>query len=322
MQGLAAWSAFAVCGGAIAVAGAALCREAHVIARRTGLAHGWIGLTLLAAVTSLPELAVGVTSVAFAGLPEIAVADVLGSCLFNMAILGAMLAWVGDEGRGRRASAMHFRAAAYCIALLGIAAAGLALHQAGFEVRFGHVGYYTPAIAVGYLLAMHGATRRDASDEDGLEPDVPERTLAQAGLRYAGAAIVVAAAGSALPFLSERIVATMGWSQSFFGTLFVGAATSLPEVAVTVAAVRSGAIEMALGNLLGSNLFDLAVLAVDDVLYFPGPLLAAISPAHGIAALAAAVMTALPLLGATRRVGLSLLGIYLAAAFLLYRAGA
>ncbi len=320
MQGLVAWGAFAACGGAIAVAGAALCREAHVIARRTGLAHGWIGLTLLAAVTSLPELAVGVTSVAFAGLPEIAVADVLGSCLFNMAILGAMLVCVGDEGRGRRASAMHFRAAAYCIALLGIAAAGLALHQAGFEMRFGHVGYYTPAIAVGYLLAMNGATRRNAS-EDSLEPDVPERTLAQAGLRYAGAAIVVAAAGSALPFLSERIVATMGWSQSFFGTLFVGAATSLPEVAVTVAAVRSGAIEMALGNLLGSNLFDLAVLAVDDVLYFPGPLLAAISPAHGIAALAAAVMTALPLLGATRRVGLSLVGIYLAAAFLLYCAG-
>lgn len=58
------------------------------------------------------------------------------------------------------------------------------------------------------------------------------------------------------------------------GTQFVAAATSLPELAVTIAAVRIGAVDMAVANLLGSNLFDMLVLAVDDFFYVPGPLLA------------------------------------------------
>jgi cation:H+ antiporter len=89
----------------------------------------------------------------------------------------------------------------------------------------------------------------------------------------------------------------MGWKQTFVGTLFVAAATSTPEVVVTIAAVRLGALDLAIGNLLGSNLFNSLILAVDDLCFLPGPLLAHVSPVHTVSALSALIMTALAIIG-------------------------
>jgi cation:H+ antiporter len=96
--------------------------------------------------------------------------------------------------------------------------------------------------------------------------------------RYAVAAVAVAAAGTWLPFIGVNIAEAMGWRTSFVGTLFIAGATSLPEFVVTIGALRIGALDMAIANLLGSNLFDILVLAVDDLAYVRGPLLSAVSP--------------------------------------------
>jgi cation:H+ antiporter len=61
-------------------------------------------------------------------------------------------------------------------------------------------------------------------------------------------------------------------------------ATSIPELATTMAALRMGLPDLALANLLGSNLFDLLIVAVDDMAYLPGPLLPAASPGHAVTA--------------------------------------
>jgi cation:H+ antiporter len=73
--------------------------------------------------------------------------------------------------------------------------------------------------------------------------------------------------------------------------------TSLPEAVVTVAAVRIGALDMAIGNLFGSNLFNISILALDDLLYIHGPLLARVSPAHAVSALSAIMMTGVAIVG-------------------------
>ncbi len=105
-------------------------------------------------------------------------------------------------------------------------------------------------------------------------------TLRGAALRYAAAASVVAAAGTWLPFVGQEIAEAMGWKTTFVGTLFIAGATSVPELVVTVSALRLGAADMAIAGLLGSNLFDILILAVDDIAYRKGPLLHAASPAH------------------------------------------
>jgi cation:H+ antiporter len=124
----------------------------------------------------------------------------------------------------------------------------------------------------------------------------------------------------------------MGWNKSFVGSLFVALATSMPELAVTLSALRMGALDMAIGNLLGSNLFNALILAVDDVFYHPGVLLANVSPVHAVTAASAITMTGLATVGLFFRPGsrvlravgwisLGLLAMYLLNTYVLYLYG-
>ncbi len=116
-------------------------------------------------------------------------------------------------------------------------------------------------------------------------------TLRSAALRYAAAAGVIAVAGSWLPFVGEEIATTMGWKTTLVGTPLIAGTTSVPELVVTISALRRGAEDMAIGSLLGSNLFDILIVAVDDLAYRKGPLLLAVSPAHAITAVAGTIMS-------------------------------
>ena len=122
-------------------------------------------------------------------------------------------------------------------------------------------------------------------------------TLRQAVLRYAFHAAVVVVAATFLPSLAERIAAMTGLGQTFVGSIFVAIATSLPEVTVSVAALRMGAVDMAVGNIFGSNLFNMLILAVQDVFYFKGPILSFVSSGQMVPALTAMAMTGLAIAG-------------------------
>jgi cation:H+ antiporter len=116
-------------------------------------------------------------------------------------------------------------------------------------------------------------------------------------------AVLIVGAALYLPGLAETLAETTGLGQTFFGTIFVALSTSLPEVVVSIAALRIGAIDMAVGNIFGSNLFNVGILALDDLFYTPGPLLASVELSHIVAVLGAMVMTAIAVVGLTYRSG-------------------
>ena len=160
----------------------------------------------------------------------------------------------------------------------------------------------------------------------------PDTSLKQAMQGYVMAAVAVVAAGIWLPFIVRDLAAVMAWEQSFVGTLFVAAITSAPEVVVTVAALRLGAVDLAIGNLFGSNLFNIAILAIDDLAYLPGPLLADVSLSHASSAFSAMMMSGLAVVGLVLRpasrvlrtvswISLLLLVIYLLNTLFLYLYG-
>lgn len=290
-----AWLAFLVCVILIVVAGVKLCHYGDVIADKTGLGGTWIGLVMVATVTSLPELATGIASVTVAAAPDIAVGDVFGSCVFNLVIVVILDLIHRGESVYRTASQGHILSGAFGIMLIGFAGFNILLSANGASMAIGHVGTYSPVLLVIYAVAVRTIYRYERRQiakfpSESIERH-PDTTITQAGARYAMAAVVVIAAGVALPFVAKVLAAQMDWSQSFVGTLFVAFATSLPEVVVTVAALRIGAVDMAIGNLFGSNLFNILVLVIDDVAYIQGPLLSEISPVHALSALSAVMMT-------------------------------
>ena len=114
--------------------------------------------------------------------------------------------------------------------------------------------------------------------------------------------------------------------------MFVAVVTTLPEMAVTIAALRIGAVDLAVGNLLGSNLFDVLILAIDDIFYVQGPLLSAVSATHAITAFAAVIMSGILIVALLYRpatrfhgtigwVSLSLLMVYLLSSYAVYLHG-
>jgi cation:H+ antiporter len=288
----------------IGVAGSLLSRYGDAIAEKRGLSRSWVGLALIATVTSLPELATGVTSVTFAAAPDIAVGDVLGSCVFNLLILVFLDFLYRKEPVYTLARHGHIVSAGFGTAMIGFVGFNLLLYGQGFAPSLLGVGLYAPMLVLIYALAMRTLFRYErAQVGEFVEQELtyPGLTMPQAVAGYAASAAVVIAAGVALPFVGTALAAEMGWGTTFVGTLFVAAVTSAPEAVVTVAALRLGAVDMAMGNLLGSNLFNLVILAVDDVFYASGPLFADVSEGHVASVLSAAMMGGLAITGLVLR---------------------
>jgi len=320
----------------IGVAGARLSRYGDIIAEKSGLSRGWVGLILLATVTSLPELVTGISAVTVANVPDIAVGDIMGSCVFNLLIIVALDFLYRKESVYTRARQGNVLSAGYGIALIGFAGFNLLLYRDASIPALGHVGLYTPVILLLYLLAMRSLYRYEQAQvreyvEDRVEL-YPGTSLKQAVQGYLLAAVAVVAAGIWLPFIAKDLATAMAWEQSFVGTLFVAAITSAPEVAVTVAALRMGAVDLAIGNLFGSNLFNIAILAIDDLAYLPGPLFSDVSVSHAASAFSAMMMSGLAVVGLVLRppsrvfrtvswISLLLLVIYLLNTLFLYLYG-
>jgi cation:H+ antiporter len=332
----AIWLSLLACLAVIGVAGVKLSHFGDIIAEKSGLSRGWVGLILLATVTSLPELVTGLSSVTVAKVPEIAVGDVMGSCVFNLLIIVVLDFLYRKESVYTRARQGNVLSAGYGIALIGFVGFNMLLYRDNSFLSVGHIGLYTPVILLLYLIAMRSLYRYEKEKmSEYVEERVelhPEISLKQAIQGYAATSLVVIAAGIWLPYIAKDLAEAMAWEQSFVATLFVAAVTSAPEVAVTIAALRMGAVDLAIGNLFGSNLFNIAILGIDDLAYLHGPLLADVSISHAASAFSAMMMSGLAVVGLVLRpvsrvfrtvswISLLLLVIYLLNTLFLYLYG-
>lgn len=294
------WTNFLLLAAVIAVAGFWLSRFGDVIAERTGLSGSWVGLILLATVTSLPELVTGVSAVRVAGSPDLAIGDALGSCLFNLLLLSLVDFFYRPVCLFARAAEGHALSTGYAAVLLAIVGVNLLIPIA----MPGPISPATLLIVPIYLLALRNIfTYERRRLLEPIEPALarhPGTSLRRAVAGYLAAAAAVVAAGMLLPGAALDLADAMGWTDTFVGTLFLAAATSLPELVVTLSAVRIGALDMAIANLLGSNLFNMMVLVVDDLAY-PEPLFANASSAHSLTVLTALLMTGIVTIGLVYR---------------------
>lgn len=285
------WLQFAVCVVLIGVAGVRLSRYGDAIAAHTGLSRNWVGLVLLATVTSLPELVTGLSAVTLAAAPDIAVGDVLGSCVFNLTILALVDVTYRKGSIYAHAGRGHIVSAGFGVILMACVGLALLLSAQGLMPAMGHVSFASLLILVVYLVAMRALYLMEQRSTSAIVVSPKDIGLKAALMGYGIASGVIVGAGIWLPIIGVELARTMGWSNSFVGTLFVAFATSVPELATTWGAIRIGAIDMAFGNLLGSNLFDVLILAVDDFAYLRGPIYSHVSQTHAVSAIAACLMS-------------------------------
>ncbi len=295
------WLEFIFCSLVIIICGTMLVRYGDVIAEKTGLGRAWIGLVLMASVTSLPELITGISSVAIADTPNIALGDIMGSCVFNLSIIALMDILHGKKPIFSESERGHILSAGFGIILISIASISILANQNIPAIGF--IGIYTPLIILIYAIGVRSVFFFEKKRIKEFVGDMAQTiqyghiTTKEAVVKYAINALFIVGAAAWLPFIGDRLADETGLGRSFIGTVFIALTTSLPEVAVSVSALKIGATDMAIANLFGSNMFNILILAIDDIFYVKGPLLAHVSANHAVTGFMAALMTGIAVIG-------------------------
>jgi cation:H+ antiporter len=294
---------FLISAAVIIAAGSFLTRFADAIAEITGLGRLVIGSVLLAGATSLPELAVDVSAVRME-MADLAVGDLLGSSLMNLLILAVLD--LSHRSRGRmlsRQSAAHALSGLVSTALATIVALGLLTGKALAPYTVGGISPAIILVAIGYALGvrlvyfdqrMAIRTAAEQGKEEILTPvDIGLKT---AMFGFAICATVIFLAGPRLAAAAGELAERSGLGDTFVGTTLVALSTSLPELVSMLAALRLGAPDLAIGNVFGSNAFNMVLLVPLDLVQ-PGSLLSSVSPKHAITCIAAILATQIAVMG-------------------------
>ena len=328
------WIEFLLCLVIILFAGTRLARYGDIIAEKTGLGGIWVGLVLLAAITSVPEIATGVSSAALVGSADLAVGTLFGSNLFNLAILALLDAFHPYTPILSLVSSRHRLLTGGVIVIIAVAGASVLAGEALSGISLGWVGVPSIAILLVYLLVVRRMSRleRNEPPPPAASPRYQEVPIRAVWIKFALAAAAVIGAGIWVSFLGNEIAQVTGWSTSFVGSLFLAISTSMPELVVTFAALRLGAIDMAVADILGSNMFNMAIIFPVDLFYTREAVLSAASSVHVITAAAGVAMSLLVIMGLYFRqkrktfiifswYGIALMVLYLAGFYLLFSAG-
>ncbi|HEU0291826.1 MAG TPA: hypothetical protein VFR47_03775 [Anaerolineales bacterium] len=332
------WIEFLLCAGLVFWAGSLLSKYGDVIAEKTGLGRVWLGAILIAGVTSLPELASGVSAVAWLNEPNLAAGAVLGSCLFNLALI-AMIDLAYQPGRVlAKAQEVHILSGGLGVLMLGIVALGVLIGPA--LNGFGLLGVSALSVAILLLYAIGGKMianlERERTSEvlekEAAEGDYASISVQNAYIVFILSSVAVIGLGIWLASIGDRLATTTGLSRSFVGNLFLAITTSLPEIAASLAAIRLGAIDLAIGNVLGSNLFNITLFSVYDLADGQANFWASLTNANAFAAVMTMMMTGVVIISLMYRAspktpyhlswdGLVLAGMYLGSMILLYLIG-
>ncbi len=329
------WLKFLFCVIVILIAGVKLARYGDAIAEKTGLGGMWIGLVLLAFVTSLPELVTGISSAVLVKIPDLAMGTLLGSCSFNILILVVLDIITRRAPILSKASRSNIMPGIFGIVLIGVAVVTVISGKGFSGLGLGWLGLSSIIIIIIYLLGirqMFNSEKKKLTATEAQFLQYGHISVKEVYLNFSLAAAAIIGAGIWLAFVGDEIAVTTGWDTSFVGSLFLALTTSLPELAVTIAAVRIGATDMAVADLMGANMINIAKIFIIDLVYVEAPFLSKVSGVHcttGLFAIGMTVVAILALVFRARRKTFIifswytplLVGLYIAGTYLLFTSG-
>jgi cation:H+ antiporter len=229
------------------VGGDLLVRGSVRVAQALGLSPLVIGLTLVGFGTSTPELLTSLQA-AFSGLPGIAVGNVVGSNIGNILLILGLAAMIAPIGVARttllRDGGVMLASTLLCVAVLA----------AGSMGRFAGIGFV--ALLIVYLVTVLRLERKAHSDASGETLRATSVPWSAIGVAVAGLAVTLVGARFAVTGAVE-VANALGISETVIGLTVVAVGTSLPELVTSVVAVWKRQGDIAFGNIVGSNIFNI-----------------------------------------------------------------
>ncbi|MFD1021086.1 sodium:calcium antiporter [Thalassobacillus hwangdonensis] len=251
-----------------AFAAVQLSKHADTISKQTKLGGVLIGTIFLAVATSLPELTATIPA-SLIGSADIAVGNGLGSVLFNIFFLFLLDLHFRNKRLFLRVSHTHIYTGVVALLLCTVTGIGLAANLSISALNIGLISFIIAFIYIGGMWFLSKTEKPEATEEaDTLL--TTDSTVRQTVKKFILFAFVIFVFGSALSLTGDAIAKNTGMSTSTVGSILVALATSIPDAMGVYTALRLSNVNLAIGTILGSNVFNILVIAIGDVFYLKG----------------------------------------------------
>ncbi len=235
--------------------------------KTTALSGAFLGGILLSAVTSLPELFTSISSTLMLDQPGLCIGNILGSNLFNYAMLSVFLLTAVVAFAKCKLAKIHT-----VVALSVVAMSGLILlnkyNVLGFDV--GSVSVTSILIILLYVLTVWVMYRFGGTSEESDDGDEVTLTKKQIIVRFSIVSVGIVVFSILLTYITDELSVRLNLGKTVAGAIFLGVATSLPETASTWNLFKIKNYDIAVGNIVGSCLFNFTILSVADFFYSGG----------------------------------------------------
>ncbi len=235
-----------------------------LIDKKTNLSGAFIGGVILAAVTSLPELFTSISAVTVVKQPNMVIGNILGSNIFNLTILGVLIIIFAKRFSKATVGFSHFKTTVFTMLMFVLMFVSVYL---GYDMSFFNISIYSILIIIMYSLSIRFMAG-DSSSEDG--EDKSSLTLKQIIIRFIIMAVLLVCSSIAITYVTDKLAKELNLGATLAGALFLGIATSLPELTSCFALARKNNFNACVGNVLGSGVFNFFILAIADLLYRGG----------------------------------------------------
>ena len=261
MMWVGIYAALAVC---VVFFSIKLANYVDLIDKKTDLSGAFIGGVILAAVTSLPELFTSISAVLFVKQPDLVMGNILGSNLFNMCIFGGAALIAAKSLCRSTIGSSHFKTTVITFIMFSIM-----LLPVVFKKDYTVVGISVYSII---LLVLYACSIKfmagDSAESEG--EDTSDLTLKQIIIRFVIMAVLLVTASIFITIAADHLSEEFKLGKTVGGALFLGVATSLPELTSSIALIRKGNFNACAGNVMGSGVFNFCIISVADILYRGG----------------------------------------------------
>ena len=246
-----------------------LSKYVDLLDKKTKIAGALLGGILLAGVTSLPELFTSLTGILIVGDNKLVLGNIMGSDFFDIIIFGVIYFLFFKKFTEGKVGKQHYFSCLFTgLMIVAVTIAAFIFDAKGWLIG----GFFNPmslVIIAIYVVSVILTPKTEEKDDD--EEVESHLTIRQIWVRFTIASIVLVAASISVTLVTEQVVNGFNIGHTFGGSLFLGVATSLPEVTATIALCRKKNFDAAYGDIIGSCTFNIIILAIADVFSFRAP---------------------------------------------------
>lgn len=273
---LIVWGKFVLLLILIYIFGTRATRSADIIAEKKNLARAFMGVVFISMITSFPELFTGISAGAIVKSPDIAIGQIVGSCIFNLVIIAIVELFFRKKRIYQLSGKLNILPLGFSLIIIATLTFLLSVR---FNLNFFHIGVSSIFIFVLYLVFMHIIFKEKRAKHEEKEK-YKDKSLKKEIVSFIVSAVIIIGVGIYLPIVGKELALIMNWTDSFVGVIFLALVTSFPELVVSFATAKMGALDMLVGNVAGSNLFNIAIIFIIDVAYIKGNVLLSTSSSN------------------------------------------